>query len=98
MPRLAPVTKATRRSAMPRFLSPPHARGQTRAAGGARSAEQSLGDVHQLQLDAVGVGEEDGVVAGHVLGVLARRVEDPSAPSLYVARWCVHLRSALCSR
>src|SRR5207247_5388428 len=74
--RLAPVTKATRRSAMPRFLAPPHARGQTRAAGGARSAEQSLGDVHQLQLDAVGVGEEDGVVAGHVLGVLARRVED----------------------
>src|SRR3989449_4096649 len=95
MPRLAPVTKATRRSAMPRFLAPPHARGQTRAAGGARSAEQSLGDVHQLQLDAVGVGKEDGVVAGDVLGVLARRVEDLATKARDVPCQRVHLRAAL---
>src|SRR5437667_373834 len=124
MPRLAPVTNATRRSAMPRFLAPPRARGQTRsagaaratpepraeraarskhwsgagyarAAGGARSAEQPLGDVHQLELDAIGVGEEDGVVARHVLGVLARRMEDRPSPRRDVARERVHLRAAL---
>src|SRR2546426_1161936 len=52
-------------------------------------------DVHEFQLDAVRVRKEDGVVAGHVLGVLARRVEDRSAPSPDVARERVHLRAAL---
>src|SRR5206468_1601297 len=144
MPRLAPVTNATRRSAMPRFLAPPRARGQTRSAGAARAtpepraeraarsnhwsgagyaraaggarkrgatigaaratpeprAERAapsnhLGDVHQLELDAIGVGEEDGVVARHVLGVLARRMEDRPTPRRDVARERVHLRAAL---
>src|SRR2546426_228262 len=42
-----------------------------------------------------GLGEKEGVVAGHVLGVLARRTEYRPAPSRDVARERVHLRTAL---
>src|SRR5205809_7192592 len=55
----------------------------------------SAGDVHQLELDAVGVGEEDRVIAGDVLGVLARRIEDRAAPRRDVPCQRVDLRAAL---
>src|SRR5438094_7275524 len=60
-----------------------------------RERRGSPRDVHELQLDTVGVGEEDGVVARHVLRVLARRMEDCPTPRRDVARERVHLRAAL---
>ena len=35
--------------------------------------------MHQLELQAVGIGEEDGVVVGAVLGIFGGRVEDGQA-------------------
>src|SRR5919197_1018190 len=74
---------------------PPSALGSSGDAPWASLLNPSARDVHQLELDPVGVGEEDRVVARHVLGVLARRVEDRPAPRGEVPRERVHLRAAL---
>src|SRR2546425_5784473 len=79
-------------------ITPERGRSPTYSVGRrltSESTDPSAWDVHQLELDAIGVGEEDGVVARHVLGVLARRMEDRPAPRRDVARERVHLRAAL---
>src|SRR5262249_13495530 len=40
----------------------------------------AAGKMHELELDSVGIAEEHGIVAGHVVGVLARQVGDAAAP------------------
>ena len=51
--------------------------------------------MHELQLDAVGVGEEHGIVLRHVLGILAGRIENRAAHFFDVRREGVDLRAAL---
>src|SRR5882762_10066887 len=58
-----------------------------------RCRRWSAGDVDELELQAVGVGEEDGVVAGRVV-VLAGWIEDASAARLEFPGEGVHLAAA----
>src|SRR5206468_3067836 len=72
-------------------------RGPSACAGPRRgvSWRWSAGNVDELELHAVGIGEEDGVVARRVV-VLAGRIQDADAVCLELPGEGVHLRAASC--